>query len=99
MEQGMTKGMDSLPKEEYDGVQQLFLWRSQSKGTRVKKNHEIQEHRGVKIMEETQEQSPKNLGRKRGRKRQKELLNECGKLLINSGKMKELTSYSFTNLS
>jgi len=50
-------------------------------------------------MEETQEQSPKNLGRKRGRKRQKELLNECGKLLISSGKMKELTSYSFTNLS
>jgi len=68
-------------------------------GIGVKKNHESQEYRGVKMMEETQAQSPKNPGRKRGRKRQKELLNECGKLLMNSGKMKELTSYSFTKLS
>lgn len=50
-------------------------------------------------MEETQALSSKNPGRKRGRKRQKEFLNECGKLLIKSGKMKELTCYSFTNLS
>jgi hypothetical protein len=49
---GITKGVDSLPKEEYDRVQQLFLWRSQSKGTGVKRNHESQEHRGVKMMEE-----------------------------------------------
>jgi len=91
--------VDSLLKEEYGRVQQLFLWRSQSKVTRVKINHESQEYRGVKMMEERQAQSLKNLGRKKGRKRQKELLNECGKLLINSIKMKELMIYSFTNLS
>lgn len=43
--------------------------------------------------------APKNLGRKRGRKRQIELLIECGKLMINSDKMKDLTNYSFINLS
>ena len=69
LEQGMTKGVDSLPKEEYDRVQQLFLWRSQSKGNGIKINHESQEYRGVKMMEETQTLSPKNPGRKRGRKR------------------------------
>ena len=50
-------------------------------------------------MEETPGHSSKNPGRKRGRKRQNELLTECGKVMINSGKMKDLTSYSFTNLS
>jgi len=53
LEQGTTKGVDSLPKEEYDRVQQLFLWRSQLKGSGVKRNHVSQEHRGVKMMEET----------------------------------------------
>jgi len=42
--------------------------------------------------------APKNPGKKRGRKNQNELLMECGKLMIDSGKMKDLTSYSFTNL-
>ena len=32
-------------------------------------------------------------------KRQNELVIECGKLMINSSKMKDLTSYSFTNIS
>jgi len=41
--------------------------------------------------------SAKNPGKKRGRKRQKELLLECGKLMIDSGKMKDLSSYSFIN--
>ena len=41
LEQWTTKGVDSLPKEEYDRVQQLFLWRSQLKGSGVKRNHEI----------------------------------------------------------
>ena len=91
--------MDSPPKEDDERVQKLFLWRSQEKGARFKINHESQEPTGVKMMENLQAQSPKNLGRKRGRKRQNELLNECGKLLFNSGKMKYLTSYSFANLS
>lgn len=50
-------------------------------------------------MENSKTSSPKDSGRKRGRKRQNELLTECGKLMINSGKVKDLTSYSFTNLS
>jgi len=40
----------------------------------------------------------RNLGKKRGRKKQNELLMECGKLMIDSGKIKDLTSYSFTNI-
>jgi len=50
-------------------------------------------------MEVTSGHSSKNQGRKRGRKKQNELLTECGKLMINSGKMKDLTSYSFSNHS
>jgi len=99
LDQGKNIGVDSLPKEDYNRVQQHFLCRSQSKGTGVKRNHESEEPSGVKMMENSQAQSPKNSVRKRGRKRQNELLHECGKLLINSGKMKDLTSYSFTNLS
>ena len=49
-------------------------------------------------MEAIKGQALKNPGRKRARKRQNESLIECGKLMINSGKMKDLTSYSFTNL-
>jgi len=62
-------------------------------------NHDNQENRGFKSMEEASGQSTKNRGNKRGRKRQNELLTECGKLMINSGKMKDLTRYSFTNPS
>jgi len=69
LEQGKIIGVDSLPKEDYDRVQQLFLWRSESKGFGVKINHESQEPSGVKMMENIQAQSPKNSGRKRGRKR------------------------------
>ena len=40
MEQGITKEVESLPKEEFDRVQQLFLWRSHSKRSGVKRNHD-----------------------------------------------------------
>lgn len=98
LEQGVNKGVDSLSQEEFDNIQQLFLWRSQSKSSRVKRNNDNKENVGIKTMEETQGHSSKNLGRKRGRKRHNELLIECGKLMINSGKIKDLISYSFTNL-
>lgn len=39
LEQGTTKGVDSLPQEEFDRVQQLFLCRSQAKGSGVKRSH------------------------------------------------------------
>ena len=99
LEKGTTKGVDSLPQEEFDRVKQLFLWRSQTKGIGFKRNHDSQENGGLKTMEVTQGHPFKNPSRKRGRKRQNELLKKCGKLMINSGKMKDLTSYSFTNLS
>jgi len=40
----------------------------------------------------------RNLGKKRGRKKQNELLMQCGKMMIDSGKMKDLAGYSFTNI-
>ena len=56
------------------------------------------EIKGVKTMKPSPGLAPRNAGKKRGRKKQKELLMECGKLMIDSGKMKDITSYSFTNL-
>ena len=91
--------MDSLPQEEFNGVQQLFLWRTQEKGSRVKRNHDIQDSEVVKTMKAASGPAPRNPGKKRGRKKQNELLIECGKIMIDSGKMKYLISYSFTNLS
>jgi len=77
----------------------LFLWRTQAKGLERKRNNERQVNEGVKTRKTTPGLAPRNPGRKRGRKKQNELLMECGKLMIDSGKMKDLTSYSFTNLS
>ena len=99
LDQGTTEWVDSLAQEEFDRVQQLFLWRSQANGSEIKRNHDSQENRGLKKMEATSGHGPKNPGRKRGRKRQNGLLIECGKLMINSDKMKDLTGYPFTNLS
>lgn len=69
------------------------------KGSEVKRNHDIMKNKWAKIMDDTLMYSSKNLGRKRERKKQNELLAECGKLMINSGKMRDLTSYPFTKLS
>lgn len=99
LEQGNTKGMDSLPKEEFNRVQYLFLWRTHTKGSGVKINHDNQDSEGVKTWKATSGLAPRNPGRKRGRKRQNELLIECGELIIDLRKMKDLTSHSFTNLS
>ena len=56
------------------------------------------ENKGVKTMKPTRGLAPRNVGKKRGRKKQKELLMESGKLMIDLGKTKDLTNYSFTNL-
>lgn len=37
-------------------------------------------------------------GKKRGRKKKNELSMECKKLMIDPRKMKDLSSYSFTNI-
>lgn len=75
LEQGTNKGIDSLPQEEFDRVQQLFLRRSQTKAVGVKRNHDSQENKGVRQMEITSRYSTKNPGKKRGRRRQNELLS------------------------
>jgi len=45
-------------------------------------------------METTPEYTTKNPRKKRGSRKQNEIVLECGKLLINLGEMKYLTSYS-----
>jgi len=49
-------------------------------------------------MKSTPGLASRNPGKNRGRKNQNELLMQCGKIMIDSGKMKDLTRYSFTNL-
>lgn len=88
LEQGTTRGMDSLPQEGFNRVQQLFLWRTQAKGLGVKRNLEYQDNEGVKTMKTTSRLAPRNPGKKK----QNKLLKECGKLMIDSGKMKGLSS-------
>lgn len=51
LKHGKIIGVDSLPKEDYDGVQHLFLWMSQLNGAGFKINYESQEPSGVKMME------------------------------------------------
>jgi len=96
--QGTKGGIDSLPQEKCNRMQLLFLRKAQERGLDKGKNIHKQEHRGVKTMKSTPGLATRNPGKKRGRKKQNELLMECGKLMIDSGKMKDLTSYSFTNL-
>ena len=98
MIQGTKEGIDSLPPEEFSRVQQLFIWKTQNKGPERQRNKENQSNEGVKTVKTTPGLAPGNSGKKRGRKRKNELLMECGKIMIGSGKMKDLTSYSFTNL-
>lgn len=40
LNQGTKKGIHSLPQEEFDRVQQLFLWGSQIKTLGNKRSHE-----------------------------------------------------------
>ena len=42
LEQGINTRIDSLPHEEFDRVQQLFLRRSHTKAAGVKRNHDSQ---------------------------------------------------------
>ena len=91
-------GVDSLPQEEFNRVQQLFLWKTQAKGMERQRNNERQDNEGVKTMKTTPGLAPRNPGKKRGRKKKNKLLMECGKLMIDSSKMKDITSYSFTNI-
>jgi len=61
-------------------------------------NIDRQSNEGVKTLKSTPGLAPRNPGKKRGRKKQNGILMECGKLMIDSSKMKDLSSYSFTNI-
>lgn len=96
--QGTTGEVDSLPQEELNRIQQLLLWKMQVKALERGKFIDKQDNKGTKTIKMTPGLATRNPGKKRGRKKQNELLMECGKLMTDSGKMKELASYSFTNL-
>ena len=98
LSKGTSGGVESLPQEECNRIKQLFLWKTQAKGLAKENNIERQGNQGVKAVKTTPGLALRNPRKKRGRKKQIELLIECGKLMIDSGKMKYLTSYSFTNL-
>jgi hypothetical protein len=46
-------GVDSLPQEEFNRIQQLFLWKTQAKGLEKGKKHESRSNEGVKTMKTT----------------------------------------------
>lgn len=96
--QGSTGGIDSLLQEDCNKIQKLFLWKTQDTDLENGKISEKQERRGLKIMKAIPGLATRNAGKNKGRKKKKDLLMECGKLMIDSGKMKDLNSYSFTNL-
>ena len=98
LNQGTKEGLDFLPTEEFNRVQQLFLWKTQTKGVERIRHKYRQGNEGVKMMKNIAGLAPGIPGKKRSRKKQNELLMECGKLMIGSGKMKDLSSYSFTSL-
>jgi len=76
----------------------LFLWKTKEKGLEKGKTIDKQTYKGVKTIKSIPGLATRNAGKKRGRKKQKDLLMECGNLMIYSGKMKDLSNYSFTNL-
>lgn len=98
LKQGTREGVYSLPPEEFHRVQQLFLWKTQTKGLEEKGRNERQGNEGVTAMKTTPRLAPRIPGKIRGRKKKNELLMECGKLMIDLGKMKDLSNYSFTNI-
>jgi len=67
-------GVDSLPPEEFNKVQQLFLWKNQAIGLDRQGKSERQDNKGVKTMKNTSGLAPRILRKKRGRKKQNKLL-------------------------
>ena len=62
-------GVDSLPQEEFNRVQQMFLWKTQAKGLEMKRYKERQGSEGVKTKKTTPRLAPRNPGKRRGRKK------------------------------
>jgi len=65
-----VSGVDSSPPEEFNRVQQLFLWRTHAKGLDRQRKNEREGNEGVKTMKITPGLAPINLGEKRYMKKQ-----------------------------
>jgi hypothetical protein len=94
LEQWKKKGVDSVPIEQLDHIQYLFLLREEAKAKGQKCTHGEIEHLGVKVGEGQPQRSPKQTRRKKGRKSNSVALQELGVLLINSSKIKKLFPHS-----
>lgn len=68
LNQGTKEGLDLLPTEEFNRVQQIFLWKTQTKGVDRLKHKDRQGNEGVKTMKNAAGLAPKIPGKKRGKK-------------------------------
>lgn len=64
--QGTTGGIDSLPQEDCNKIQQLFLWKTKESELGIGKTTDKQEKKGVKTMKPTPGLAARNEGKKRG---------------------------------
>ena len=60
--QGTSVGVDSLPQEELNRIQQVYLWKTQEKSTEGTKNRSRLSSEGVKMIKSTLGLAPRNLG-------------------------------------
>ena len=68
LNQGTTSGIETLPQEEINRIQQLFLWKTQAKGLKEVNNTERQSNEGGKIVKTTPGLAPRNPRKKEGGK-------------------------------
>jgi hypothetical protein len=90
LDQWKKQGMDTIPSDQLDRIQYLFLMREEEKSRGIKCMHGEIGNLGIKLGDNQQPQSPKQSKRKKGRKSNNVVLQELGALLINSGKIKML---------
>jgi hypothetical protein len=94
LEQWKRQGVNSMPIEQLDYIQYLFLLWEEAKARGQKCTHGEIGHLGVKAGEGQSQPSPKQTRRKKGRKSNIITLQELGALLINSGNIKKLFPHS-----
>ena len=90
LDQWKRQGMDTIPSDQLDHIQYLFLMREEEKYRGIKRIHGDIGNMGIKPRDIQQPQSPKQSKRKKGRKSNCVVLQELGALLINSSKIKTL---------
>lgn len=68
LNQGTTSRIETLPQEEINRIQQLFLWKTQAKGLKEVNNNERQRNEGGKVVEMNPRLAPRNRRKKQGGK-------------------------------